>query len=313
MGSILVGTSSWTDPTLLRSGWYPRGVNTPEKKLRFYSLNFPIVEVDSAYYALPSRDTVRLWVERTPPEFVFDVKAFALFTQHPTPVRSLPQDIQMALPEKLRQRASLYQKDVSADLAGEIWRRFVDALLPLDSAGKLGVVLFQFPQWFLPGSETCEYILRCGEMMGQYRIGVEFRSSVWLAEKNMKATLGFLRDNSLPFVCVDEPQGFRSSVPPVAEVTSDIGIVRFHGRNRETWEKKGVTAAERFDYLYSVDELSEWVPKIKAMSEKAQVMHVLFNNCCGDKGVRNARDMDILLKGGQPPLTKDSIQPLLYM
>jgi uncharacterized protein YecE (DUF72 family) len=125
----------------------------------------------------------------------------------------------------------------------------------------------------------------CKGKLPQYRIAMELRNSVWLSEKNQAMTLDFLRRNDLPFVCVDEPQGFKSSVPPVAEVTSDIGLIRFHGRNKETWEKKGISPAERFNYLYTEEELKPWASKIEELAKQIKELHVLFNNCHQDKSV----------------------------
>ncbi len=167
--------------------------------------------------------------------------------------------------------------------------------MPLDSAGKLGVVLFQFPPWFHAGKPQENYILSCQIKLPQYRIAVEFRHQSWFSENNREGTLKFLRDNNLPLVCVDEPQGFESSIPRMAEVTSDIGLVRFHGRNRETWEKENITTAERFNYLYTEDELGEWLPGIKNMETKTRQLHLLFNNCYEDKAVVNARQMQTML------------------
>ena len=188
------------------------------------------------------------------------------------------------------------------ELKKELWRRFQEALLPLDSAGKLGLVLFQFPQWFLPGPESQEHILACQENLPQYRLAVEFRNGAWLNEKNQDRTLDFLRQNNLVYACVDEPQGFRSSMPPLAEATSDIGLIRFHGRNQENWERKGISAAERFQYLYSTGELGEWGPKVQHLASRTQKLHVLFNNCYADYGVKNARDMQALARALQLPL-----------
>jgi uncharacterized protein YecE (DUF72 family) len=129
----------------------------------------------------------------------------------------------------------------------------------------------------------------------QYRLAVEFRHNSWVNEKNRQRTMDFLRQNDLPFVCVDEPQGFQSSVPPIVEATSDIGLIRFHGRNREMWEKKGISVAERFNYLYSENELREWVPRIKELAAKTRQLHVLFNNCYADKAVVNARQIGFML------------------
>ena len=126
---------------------------------------------------------------------------------------------------------------------------------------------------------------------------VEFRNASWLNEKNAERTLGFLEDKGLAFVMVDEPQGFKSSVPPVTAVTSDLALVRFHGRNRETWEAKGITPAERFRYLYSRDELEEWAPRIRQAASEAKDTHVLMNNCYANYGTTNAREIAAILAG----------------
>lgn len=281
---------------MIASGrFYPDWARSPEARLQYYASEFGIVEVDSSYYALPNERISQLWVERTADRFVFDVKAFRLFTHHPTPLSALPKDIRQALPPELREKSNIYQREVPSELVAELWSRYERALLPLDSAGKLGVILFQFPPWFYPGNEQREYILSCKERLPQYRIAVEFRHNSWVNEKNIERTMNFLRDNDLPYVCVDEPQGFKSSVPPVAEATSGIGLVRFHGRNVEMWEKKDARVAERFNYLYSEDELREWVPKIKELASKTRQLHVLFNNCYADKAVVNARQVKFMI------------------
>ena len=292
---ILVGTCSWADKTLIDSGWYPPQAKTAEERLRHYARQFPIVEVDSTYYGLPSERNVALWAERTPPDFVFDVKAYGLFTHHPATVRSLPKDLREELPAPTREKSNVYYRDLPDEVRDEAWRRFGTALLSLDSAGKLGVVLFQFPPWFLPGRESRQYILAAREKLLQYTLAVEFRNHLWFSEEERERTLGFLRENAIPLACVDEPQGFRSSVPPLAEVTAPLSLVRFHGRNHETWERKGTTAAERFDYLYSEQELSGWVPSLRRLGEETREVHVLMNNCQRDYAVRNAQQMARLL------------------
>ena len=296
MGDILIGTCSWTDPTLIESGrFYPSPSLSAEARLRYYASQFPIVEVDSPYYALPSERTSGLWVERTGDNFIFDIKAFRLFTQHPTSPASLPRDIRQTLPPKIGDKNSLYYRDLPEDLLQETWHRFRQALLPLDSSGKLGVVLFQFPPWFYYGERQCSYILSCQENLPQYTIAIEFRHNSWLNGKNIEQTLSFLRRHNLSFVCVDEPQGFPSSVPPLAAATSDIALVRFHGRNRETWEKKDIGPAERFNYRYTREELAEWVPRIKELAAKTHQLHILFNNCHQDKAVVNASQIRLML------------------
>jgi uncharacterized protein YecE (DUF72 family) len=295
-GRILVGTCSWTDKSLIDCGrFYPPDAKTAEQRLRFYASRFPVVEVDSTYYGLPSERNSALWTERTPDEFTFDIKAFRLFTHHPTSPEALPKDVRETLGPLPKDKRNLYYRDLPPELRGEMWRRFADALLPLDSAGKLGVVLLQFPPWFLPAGQSKDYILEAKERLPQYRLAVEFRNNRWLAEANRERTLGFLRDQRLPLVCVDEPQGFASSVPPLAEATAEIGLVRFHGRNAEMWERKGATVAERFDYLYSDDELREWVSPIERLAAQTEEVHLLMNNCVQDKAVVNADQLRMML------------------
>ena len=302
MAKIRVGTCSWTDPTLISCRcFYPDSAHSAEARLQYYAGQFNIVEVDSSYYSLPNERNSYLWAERTPDDFIFDFKVFRLFTQHPTPVNSLPKNVREQLTPESQQKKNLYYRDLPAELMDDLWKRFESALLPLDSAGKLGVVLFQFPPWFYPGDEQREYILSCKQKLPQYRLAIEFRHNSWLNSKNMERTLAFLRDNDLPFVCVDEPQGFKSSLPPVAEATSDIGLVRFHGRNTDTWEKRGIGPAERFNYLYTEEELKRWAEKIGNLTAQTKEMHVLFNNCYQDKAVVNARQMGFMLGSQTPP------------
>jgi len=297
---VLVGTCSWADKTLVDSGWYPPQAKTPEERLRYYAEQFPIVEVDSSYYGLPSERNAALWVERTPEDFVFDVKSYALFTHHPAAVRSLPKDVREALPTARQEKRNVYYNDLPSEIRDEMWQRFVDALLPLDSAGKLGTVLFQFPPWFLPGRQSHEYILETKARLGQYTMAVELRNNLWLSEQNQEPTLAFLSENGISYVCVDEPQGLRSSVPPITAVTAPIALVRMHGRNVETWTRKGIGAAERFDYLYSAEELAAWVPRVRRLAEEARQVHVLLNNCHQDYAVRNAREMAEMLGAVHP-------------
>jgi uncharacterized protein YecE (DUF72 family) len=297
MGDILVGTSSWTDPSLIACGrFYPETAKSAEARLRYYSSQFSLVEVDSTYYSLPEQRMSWLWTTRTPDDFLFDIKAFRLFTQHPTPLNVLPKDIRAELSPKSKEKTNIYLKEFPDALRGELLERFKAAVLPLRAAGKLGALLFQFPSWFLPGAEQREYILYLRERLSGYQLAIEFRNGLWLNQRNEEKTFDFLRDNSLSFVCVDEPQGFKSSVPPLAEATSSFALVRFHGRNQENWEKKGLTASERFDYLYTDEELKEWVPKVEQLKAETQQVHVLFNNCYQDKAAVNAKQMKELLK-----------------
>ena len=290
---IRCGTASWTDPTITRGAvFYPPGVSTPEDRLRYYASRFSLVEVDSTYYALPTRRMAELWRERTPDHFTFDVKAHALMTGQPTEVKRLPADLRDALPEAIADKERIYGKDLPPDLYNEVWRIFLDALEPLRSSGKLGSVLLQYPRWFIPGPENRETILDSRERLGDVASAVELRNALWFSERNADRTLRFLGDHKIPFVMVDEPQGFRSSVPPVVAVTSPrLAVFRFHGRNAATWERPGVSVAERFRYLYEPAELEPWVPRIREAASDARVVHVIMNNCYGNYGTTNAAEM----------------------
>ena len=296
-GSILVGTSSWTDPTLVKeSDFYPKNASSAEKRLRFYASQFPLVEVDSTYYFPPSERNSVIWIERTPPHFTFNIKAYSLLTNHPTQPKSLWGDLAAELPDEVRAKRSYYREQMPDEVIDEAWKRFHDALMPLHSAGKLGAVLFQFPQWFVIGKKSKAYIEECAERLRDFRIAIEFRHKSWLREDNAEETLGFLEKLNLPLVCVDMPQGFDSSLPPVAAATADdLAMVRFHGRDPKAWANTSEGAALRFKYLYTRDELQEWIPKIESLAEQTRETHVLMNNCYRDFGVRNARDLGDML------------------
>jgi uncharacterized protein YecE (DUF72 family) len=255
-----------------------------------------VVENDAAYYALPDQRQAQLWAERTPDGFTMDFKAFGAITTHPVDPARLPRDLREALPAAAREKRRLYPKDLPAELRDEIHARYWVALEPLRQAGKLGAILLQYPDWFVISHQNKDEILRARERLPDDRLAVEFRNETWLSERNRAETLRFLAEHDLTYVAVDEPQGFPSSVPPVAAATSArLAMVRFHGRNAENWKKKGISAAERFDYRYSEAELAEWVGKIETLASESDEVHVLMNNCYGDKAVTNAQDLARLL------------------
>jgi len=297
MGDVRVGICGWTEPTLIKEGtFYPPEAKTPEERLRFYAERFPLVEVDSTYYSPPTERNAVLWIERTPPHFTFNIKAYSLLTNHPTRPDRMPNDRREQLPPELADKRNVYRDKLPREIVDEVWRRFADALMPLHSAGKLGAILFQFPQWFVISRANKAYIQECAKRLKDYRIAVEFRHKSWMEERNQDETLSFLEEHHLPYVCVDMPQGLDTSIPPVAATTADdLALVRFHTRDKAQFTKKGVTAAERFAYLYKDKELREWVPKIRYLSESARETHVLMNNCYRDYAVRNAQQLSSLL------------------
>jgi uncharacterized protein YecE (DUF72 family) len=285
---ILVGTASWTDKTLLASGWYPPEVKTAGERLAFYARQFPLVEVDSTYYTPPNERNSVLWAARTPPGFTFNVKAFSLLTTHPTRVGALYKDLR---PETAKR--TVYLKDLDADTVNAIWDRFVAALLPLHEADRLGALLFQFPQWFPIGKRNKHYILECKRRAEPLRICVEFRNASWMSEDARAETLDFLASYAIPYVCVDMPQGHPSSIPPVTAATASLAVVRFHGHS-DNWESRDIY--ERFGYLYSEAELAEWVPRVRRLAEDVDTVHVLLNNCYRDYAQVNARQLADLLR-----------------
>jgi len=287
VGEIRVGTASWTDKTLLASGWYPDEAESPADRLGYYAAQFPLVEVDSTYYTPPNERNSELWVQRTPPPFVFNIKAYSLLTQHPTRPGSLYKDLR---PDSAKK--NIYLKDVDEKTVDAVWQRFLDALAPLHDAGKLGAILFQFPQWFPIGKRNKHYILECKERCGPMRLCVEFRNKTWLSDDNREETLDFLRDYAVPYVSVDMPQGYPNSVPPVLAATADLAVVRFHGHSKK-WESRDIY--ERFGYLYSEREIADWAPKLRELSDSTGETHVLFNNCYSNYAQQNAAQLVDLL------------------
>lgn len=280
MGDILVGTCSWTDRALVGSGWYPAGRRDAEGRLRHYAERFAVVEADATYYALPSERNSRLWVERTPDGFVFDVKAFSLLTGHPTRSAVMP--------------AGLPADAGDAAVLDEVWARFAAGIEPLRRAGRLGSVLFQFPPWFRPGARAEAFLAQTARRTRGWPLAVEFRHPAWWRAEQADATRALLARYDMAAVAVDMNRTLPSSIPPVAPVTSPrLSVVRFHGRS-PAW---GTGSKEdRFRYAYDDRELAEWAPRLHALAERVGQVHVLFNNCCGDAAVRAAEAMARLLR-----------------
>jgi len=294
---ILVGSASWTDKTLVACGrFYPPGCRTAEQRLRFYAQQFPLVEVDSSYYAMPLPQTAQQWTERTPPDFTFNVKAFRLLTGHQALPTALDRDLQKALGANVPR--TLYYEQLPREIRAELWRRFRAALEPLRAAGRLGAVHFQFAPWLLRNRESIAHVEHCVQEMEGFLVAVEFRHATWFFGEHLESTLAWERDLGVVHTVVDSPQGFANCVPCVWDVTSpELAIVRLHGRNKETWNKKGLAASSaRFDYQYSVDELAAMVPEIEHLATQAPRVHVVFNTNNEDQGQVGARLLRELLR-----------------
>ena len=307
--NIFVGTASWTDPSLIAcKRFYPRGCHTAEARLRHYARTFPFVEVDSAYYSVPDPYTAETWVSRTPEAFIFNIKAFRVFTGHWTTRNVLHSDIQKALPAS--SKSKLYMEDFPSEILDELWRHYLLAIEPLKASGKLGAVHFQFAPWIESNSDGQALVRRSVERMTDYPVAVEFRHSSWFAAANQVETLALQRDLGVTHTIVDGPQGFSNSVPSVWEATNEeLAIVRLHGRNHETWNIQSTTAADRFNYDYSREELAQLVPQIRAVAKRVKRTQVIFNNNTQDQGQRNALTlMDLLgLEYSPPPLPGDQL------
>ncbi|TCZ77947.1 DUF72 domain-containing protein [Lysobacter sp. N42] len=292
--AILIGTAGWTDPSLIKSGrFYPKGVNTAESRLRYYASRFPLVEVDSSYYALPSEANARLWVQRTPEDFAWNVKAFRLFTGHQTPAAALPRDVQEALSAHFREKKTIYYKDVPDELREELWSRYERGVRPLHEAGRLRALHFQFAPWVVPSPDWKRHLEECVGRLPGYQLAFEFRNRSWFDGEHDERTLAMERDLGVAHVVVDEPQAGARSIPAVWRTASErMAIVRMHGRNHETWNARGLKAAsERFDYDYSEDELREVARPIRRLAREVDELHVVFNNNNGDQGQRNGRSL----------------------
>ena len=293
---IHLGSCSWTEKTLIQSHeFYPKGVNTAEKRLRYYAGIFDVVEVDSSYYAIPSEKTVSSWAERTPTHFTFHIKAYALLTGHGADLRSVPPEVRDMLPSESlgKNRLTLKEKEPLQTA----FRLFREALGPLVQANKIGITVFQYPPFFTYTPKSLDYILFCKETMEDFSIGVEFRHGSWLLPEKREEVFSFLRKHGITYITADEPQfGNLSTVPFVPEATTDIAYLRLHGRNRENWFRKGVETSLRYDYLYSDEELKDVAPAVTELSKKSKETFVMFNNCHAGYSMNNAMTLRKILK-----------------
>jgi uncharacterized protein YecE (DUF72 family) len=274
VAEIRIGSCSWADEALSKH-WYPKGV-APGERLAYYAEHFDTVEVDSTYYRLPAEQMVERWAERTPEGFVMHVKAFGLMTRHPVKLEALPPDLRDEAPTDDRGRV----ERPSREFRGEVFRRFLEALEPLRSAGKLGGILFQFPSYVVYKDRSLDYLRWAREQLGDDEMLVEFRHVSWFDDEHRSDTLRFLEELGATHVIVDAPriEGAKNVTPTVVALTSPTAYVRLHGRNAATWNKRGGSAAERFDYLYSDDELREWVEPLRELAEEAEQAYAFFNN-----------------------------------
>ncbi len=289
--NVVVGMASWADPSLVKSkAFYPKGHSSSEKMLRYYASQFPMVEVDSSFFAMPSASNAALWVERTPDNFKFNIKAFRTLTGHQTPPNVFPPDIQAALPPLTGRKKNWYYADLPTEVIDELWLRYKAAIEPLRAAGKLRAVHFQFAPWVTGAPNWRAHVEECVARMGDYRLAVEFRNKSWFGDGKAEGTLAWEQALGVTHVVVDEPQGIGNYAHGVWAVTTpDLALVRLHGNNEDTWKIKGPAASDRFNYEYTDAELEEIARRTAAVAQMALEVQVVVNVNFEDQGIRAGR------------------------
>lgn len=284
---VLVGTASWTERSLVRdSGWYPKKTMTAAARIAFYATRFPVVEVETTYYFPPTPEVAQQWVDRTPPGFTMDIRGWSLLTGQPTIPPSLWPDLQNDVKPEKRDLGNLYPTHLSVAAIDESWSRFDHALRPLHRAGRLGAVVLSYPHWLSPKAEARAEVAAARDRLPDYRIAVEFANDKWLGDDEIDTTLEWLEDHDIALACADATE-----LSLVVAATSDLAVVRFHGRRTASWDPRPHRPTHRFPHRYSRAELAEWVPRIRALAASAAEVHVILNNCYGDFAVQNAADL----------------------
>lgn len=292
-GRILVGTSSWADPGFVKD-WYPPGMKAGDR-LPWYAERFEGVELNSSFYAVPERATVRRWCEVTPEDFVMDVKLHRLLSRHSAGLDSLPPDLREGATTTARGRVEL-TPELEAALADEV----LHAIEPLARADKLGALLLQLTPGFSPKRNELAELEPLVERMAPHRLAIELRNRRWVEEERAPETLAWFSEHGAAFVCVDAPPDDATPImPPIDAVTrDDLAYVRIHGRNVDGY-LHGQSVAERFGWVYGEDELKEIEGRVRGLAEEAGEVHVFFNNNRDDDAPTAARRFRALL--GQDP------------
>ncbi|NLO56820.1 MAG: DUF72 domain-containing protein [Thermovirga sp.] len=292
MEDLRVGTCSWTDRSLVGSGWYPDNARDPYSRLRHYANFFDTVEVDSTFYAIPGEEVFYQWAARTTPGFLFNIKAFGLFTFHTLSVTALPREL---MPPGISKGSRLRIWEIPKDARIALWDRFISRVLVLNSLNRLGYLLFQFPPWIVFSERNLNWFKRIAKLASPARVAIEIRHRSWLEKGNRERFLDLLRDQNMAFTAVDEPS-LEWTVPPEWHITATWGtVLRFHGRNAPAWNKRDAKVAERFNYLYDITELAPFSEKAKVFAKDVGRVFLMFNNCFRDNAVRNALEMRALL------------------
>jgi len=295
-----IGICAWADPALIEAGtFYPRKSMSAEARLRHYASVFDVVEVNSSYYAIPDIRNTQRWVDRTPADFVFHVKAYSLLTGHHPRAETVPADLTALLPKSPRhtRRGEIDATSFPPEAVDRAFHLFRAAVGPIAEAGKLGYVLFQFAPWVHFDTARLDYLASLPARLPGWTIAIEFRHRSWLPE-HIDETLRALSEARLAHVIVDASPGGHA-IPRVTTATTPTAVFRLHGRNAEGWLRQlrgeEPTVREKYDYLYSEGELRALLPEIEAVSAETEEVFISFNNNNRDYPVKNALMMKRLL------------------
>ncbi|RHW36798.1 DUF72 domain-containing protein [Lysinibacillus yapensis] len=265
---IKIGLTGWGDhPSIYRTN------STKRDKLFDYSGHFPIVELDTSFYAIPSAQNIEKWLNETPQNFQFVMKAYQGITGHLR--EDNPYETRNDMFEAFRQSASIFQE-----------------------ANKLAMVLVQFPPWFDCTVKNVNYIRYVKQQLDGFQVAIEFRNRTWYSAERKEETISFLKEHQFIHTVCDEPQAGIGSVPFVAEATHQKALVRIHGRNVFGWRNSGSTEnwrEVRFLYDYNEEELSDLANKIKKLEQQCDEVYVLFNNNSGHHAADNAKTLQQML------------------
>jgi uncharacterized protein YecE (DUF72 family) len=254
---LYIGTSGFSYKDWIGT-FYPENTE-PKEMIKLYAQKFKVTEINSTYYRIPHPASFYYLQQKVPAEFKFVVKANQGMTH-------------------------------SREENPTIFKDFKESIKPLSEAGKFACVLAQFPYSFYNTPSNWDYILRFKERMEDIALVVEFRNSYWINNEIFR----ILKNNNIGFCCVDQPQ-IKGLIPPLAEATSNLGYIRFHGRNKANWWEHE-KAYQRYDYLYTEEELKEWIPKIKKIAAKTTDQYIFMNNHYKGKAVKNALMLIKLLR-----------------
>ena len=262
---ITIALTGWSDHVLIQ--------RDRSRKLEDYASHFPVVELDTSFYAIPSRTNILNWIDKTPESFTFFPKAFNMMTLHKP-----------------------FQPDFSR--MDDVFDAYLDAFCPMIEQKRIKAFLFQFPPYFDCTRKHVNYLKYVRSHMSDLPVAVEFRNQSWFSEKNQERTLELLKLLEFSNVIVDQPQTPNNSVPKIVKSThSRLSVLRLHGRNYEGWLGENVKdwRAERTLYNYRDDELMEFKEIIEQLSKQSMEVCVIFNNNSGGHAAQNAKTLQKLL------------------